>query len=238
MQLKENEELDKKLKLLALVVALLMSASLLSTCSASRRTIANFELNGSGGCLIFGDLVTPDGPFEGIGTGTLHMVGTSDVQLMDVSESPPGRAYETSRSFRVTQQQFTASWEGHTINLRFMVRDINGGLFLDNFEWEEGVPRDYMYILSGSMPNSELIYRGTSTDATGTHSVSGTAWIFVDYYDLDGGGIGTMLFIACFGSNNSILELVWFSDGYSYTGVQPPLNVPAANVQCQVVVNN
>ena len=242
LSLKENEKLDKKLKSIALVVVLLMTASLLSTCSASRRPTANFTLTGSGSCLVLGDPISTPVEFPVYtGTGAFNFAGFAGARLYDVSASPPGAIYDSAWFFRITQQQLTVTWMDNSISVRFLPKDNIAATFLDNIEFEEGPTGDYVFI-GDFFDDSQaplLAFRATYTDAAGTHSISGIA--IIESFPYEQSGVdGYYVVVALFNSNgDGIVEFAWFSTSYDFDEVTPTVTIPAADqIVSQVVINN
>ena len=86
-----------------------------------------------------------------------------------------------------------------------------------------------------SGPGQMLPYRAAYTDATGTHSFSGAAIIYVEPIE-DNGNSGTAILVVLFSYSGGIMEFAWFSMEYDGEFDDTPITVPASTVQCSVTV--
>ena len=230
--------MDRKLKLIAVVVALLMSTSLLSTCAAARRPTADSTLGATGGCVVVGDLIN----YQAVGftgTGTLNLGATTGVQVVPTDESYPGTLYQSAWFFRLTQQQFTVAWEGHSVSLRFMPKDSHSAMFAKDYQYIGGEPQDYVYFGNTYYaPVTPLIFRGTYTDASGTHSVSGVALAYSDVLAV-GPSVGIYVEVWLYNSNGSgFLDIVWVSMTTDIDYDETTITAPAANqIVSQIILH-
>ena len=112
---KENEEMVK-LKPLIVVVTLLLSVSLVSTCAArTPRTVVDFSISGSGSCLVLDAAYDYMEDFSvNVGTGAVNVAGTSLVKSFAVPLiSGPSAVYGSFGQSRLFQRSLAVSWEGH-----------------------------------------------------------------------------------------------------------------------------
>ena len=215
-----------------------MSASMLSTCAAhAPRTTANITLGATGSCLVVGDPLYYD--YVGyVGTGTFNLAAYTGAQVVPVSEDYTGTLYQSAWLFRILQQQFTLTWEGHSLTVRFRMQDTTDALFVKNYEYVEGEPKDYVaFGEHRSVPVTPLVYHGTYTDASGTHAVSGRAYIASDYSMTL--GVYVEIYLVSY-NGDGFMDIAWFSTAHDVNLDEVTIvSVPAASqIVSQVVINN
>ncbi len=243
----------EKLKSIALVFALLMIASFMSTCAASRPSLtANFAITASGGCAVLDDFGSSPGVNINLGTGAINFDGTSRVKMIS-DVTGPSSLYATNGRFRPLQRSVTVSWNDQSLSLRFIPKDTTSAVFFDDIVLEPGSlslpmqdtkaritftdeistktppPRDFMFI--GYLPNfvfteaTLLHYIGTYTNQGISRTLSGYGFIYVEPFQ-----DSTYIILVLYTDQGmGIFEVVWFSEDVEVVIPDGTINVPAAN---------
>lgn len=161
-----------KLKMLTLVLAILISTTLLSTCKAQTEQVSvKFTGVASGEYLLLIESILGPQPPKAVfmGRGTVAISGSAKANEYLPNQNVPLTYYYTADGVKACGA-ISARWEGQMVNALIYSKGEACGLFVekDDVDW----------FLVGAVPlesTPSLSYEGIHKDITGVHKIYGKA---------------------------------------------------------------